>query len=99
MNIAYPYNVLISVFASSEDLDKYVNRDDKEELQRQIEGLLGEFPKAQRRMFLLNMKEGIPIAKIAEQENIDYDDVYFEIGRTMRYLRHPSRSKLLIKYL
>lgn len=46
-----------------------------------------------------HFKEGKALNEIASEEKVSYEVIEARLAKTLRLLRHPSRSKILSKYI
>jgi len=87
----YPKNVYYGIFGVPPNKAATLDSN-AEEL---LESVLGTLLPQESEILMLRYKNDMTVQKIAENENLNEDEVSEIIDRTLRKLRHPSRSKIL----
>lgn len=87
----YPYNLIREVFGENIPLDKLAQN-----MERNFEHIMRTIPEVEAKMVLLRYRDGQTIQEIANQYQSSTKQVRQNIHRSLRLLRHPSRTRYIL---
>lgn len=99
----YPFNVINCIFGTHDCFPKDVETAEElignQEFWADYEKVLNSLDDECKDLAVKYFKDGQSLAEIATEESISYEEIEARFAKTLKQLRHPSRSKILSKYL
>lgn len=99
----YPFNVINCIFGTHDCFPKDEETAEKlignQEFWTDYEKVLNSIDAECKSLVTKHFKDGQSLAEIAAEESISYEEIDARCAKALRQLRHPSRSKILSKYL
>lgn len=88
----YPYNLIREIFGKNIPLDKLAQN-----MEHNFDHIMRTMPEVEARMVLLRYRDGQTVQEIAMQYQSSTEQVRQHIHRSLRLLRHPSRSRYMLQ--
>lgn len=99
----YPFNVINCIFGTHDCFSKDAETAEKliknQEFWTDYEKALDALDTECKDLVVKHFKEGKTLNEIASEEKVSYEEIDARFAKMLRLLRHPSRSKILSKYL
>lgn len=99
----YPFNVINCILGTPDcfpkDAEKAKELIENQEFWADYEKVLDMVDDECKVLVINHFKEGKDLNEIALEEKVSYEVIEARLAKTLKQLRHPSRSKILSKYL
>lgn len=99
----YPFNLINCIFGTNncfpKDLQTAEELIGNQEFWADYEKVLNSLDDECKDLAVKHFEDGQSLTEIAAEESISYEEIEARFAKTLKQLRHPSRSNLLKKYI